>query len=86
MPILTMPRVFMNDHLERCSAHPGERIILTENKRSMTVSLNDEAFADFVSDAQHYASGYGPDEPSCRGYITSARACLNLLHKRGFLT
>lgn len=61
MTTFTLPALFWRDHFERCAAHPGTREIIRDGRLTVRVDLDAEALADLKSDAELYASPYGPD-------------------------
>lgn len=73
-----LPRCFWVDHFERCSEHPGERVVVKETANRVTVDLDGAAFDNLLSDAQHYADD-GVDAADMRRICRSARATLRAL-------
>lgn len=88
MHILTLPRIFYDDHVER-DCLPGE--VVKMGIRLVTIRCDDKTLEDLYSDAKHYASltaGEGSDydmEPEYRGLIRSAKATLKRIenYKKG---
>jgi hypothetical protein len=70
----TLPRVFWEDHFERCAAHPGRRAVIKSTKRHVTVDLDAVALANLHQDAMHYAHGGLDAAPA--GLRSSARFTL----------
>ena len=71
---LRLPATFYDDHEARDLPTP---VALKRTARHVVVAADDAALAELASDAQHYASEYGPSEP--RGIKAAARACLRAL-------
>ena len=75
----TLPRVFWEDHFERCSEHPGYRAVIKSTKRHVTVDLDAVALVDLQSDARHY--GHGGLDAAPAGLCISARFTLLAIAK-----
>lgn len=54
MTIYTLPRIFWDDHFDRCAEHPGKRKEIKRGRNTVTVDLDCEALADLTSDASYY--------------------------------
>lgn len=73
---VTLPTRFYDDHDDRLL--PSGTLV-KRTRRSVTVDLDPEAFADLLSDARHYAdpvNGYAAESP---GLVASARATVRAL-------
>lgn len=75
----TLPRVFWEDHYERCAAHPGQRVVIKRTKRHVIVDLDAAALVDLRSDAWHYAHDGLDAAPA--GLCISARFTLLAIAK-----
>jgi hypothetical protein len=82
---LTPPPRFWEDHMERCGEHPGSRIVVKSTRSRVTVRLDEEAFANLKSDADHYANDGTGAAPRglCISAATTLRAILNRLIDQG---
>lgn len=76
--IAVVPRLFWDDHFDRCADHPGLRKVIKSGVRRVTVELDAIALEDLVSDARHYAHD-GLDGPDLRSLCRSAAATLRAI-------
>lgn len=76
--VVTLPRKFYEDHVGR---DLPSGTVVTENRQSVTVSLDAAGWDDLVADAKHYVTGFDGDPlRDYIGLISSARATLKRLH------
>lgn len=75
MKLVRIPARFYADHMERGLPTPTEQ---KGTARHVWIDLDDPATAELLSDAEHYAHPYGPDNCSC-GLIASAKATVAAL-------
>lgn len=81
---LTLPGIFWRDHLDRCSEHDGERVVIRDDGRRVIVELDDEALNDLRSDAGYYSDGvdFCGEKQAYRPLINSARATVRALARQ----
>lgn len=77
---ITVPALFYSDHRNRDCGNSG--VIVSRNKVTVTVSLDQSAWLDLLSDADYYASFKGcADYQENRSLVDSAIRTLNRLHQ-----
>lgn len=77
---LILPRVFWEDHFDRCADHNGERKEIEMRVAKVRVLLDDEALANLKNDAEYYTDQNGPD--MSLGFRSSARATLKAIERQ----
>ena len=76
---ITVPALFYSDHIARECGKSG--VIVKENARTYTLSLDKSAWTDLYSDADYYASMKGSDDYSeNRSIVDSAIRTLNRMN------
>lgn len=79
---LTLPRLFWEDHYERCADHDGEREVFVTRRRTVVVDLDRTALNDLRSDAWFYSDPTGLVDGMER-LVRSARATVMALEAQG---
>lgn len=73
--LVCRPSSFFWDHWERGCPTPKA---VKETKNHVWIAADDPALAELLSDAEHYAHPYGPDNCS-RGLIASAKTVVKAI-------
>ena len=73
-----VPARFFDDHCDRDLDEGCNEV--SRNSKGVLVEFTDAAFAELLSDANYYATGFtGEDAAEIRGLIASARATVKTL-------
>jgi putative aminopeptidase FrvX len=78
---LWVPRLFWDDHADRCCDHPGMRRELVRLASRIKVELDKDALDDLKSDAEYYAGNGAPDWHDGAAIRRSAKKCRAALAK-----
>ncbi len=83
MIILNLPKIFWDDHAERCGSHPGIRNELKRGYRTVMVALDEEALDDLRSDARFYGTCEWSSDEVNLSIPRSAKSTMNALRRQG---
>lgn len=78
---LTLPATFLDDRAERgldCGTELGRK-----GNGQVCIHISEAGLADLKSDADHYATAFGPDDSCPKKIVESAKRTLAAIAKQG---